>query len=314
MPRWLLPVFLLSNLWSNPAFAWNGFGHMEVAAFAWEKLTPTARARVGDLLKLNPRYEEWTEGIAPQARIRFAFIRASTWADAIKAQPGYHIDGSARGNRPPSGPQASQNIGYVDYFQHRYWHFIDFPFSDDGTPLEDPAKPNIQTVIATMRSALVSPQISEDVKSYDLVWLIHLVGDAHQPMRAISRFTRAHPHGDEGGELVRIECEAGCSASNLRGFWDDVLGPSGEVLHLAVQAAAKLEVPPSDLAETASEEEWVRESFEVAKAAAYTAPIDDGAGPFTLTDAYKTKARIVAEQRVALAAVRLANLLNGAFK
>ena len=162
--------------------------------------------------------------------------------------------------------------------------------------------------------ALASHDTSDEVKSYDLVWLIHLVGDAHQPLHASSHFTRAHPHGDDGGSLVRINCEVGCSAADLLAFWDDVLGPSGEIMRLAVEAAQKLSAPPSDLAEIASEEEWVRESFEVAKAVVYTAPIDDGRGPFTLTDEYKAKARTVAEQRIALAGARLAALLNAAFK
>ena len=36
---------------------------------------------------------------------------------------------------PTLGPKPDQNIGYADLFQHRYWHYIDLPFSRDGTPL-----------------------------------------------------------------------------------------------------------------------------------------------------------------------------------
>jgi hypothetical protein len=39
-------------------------------------------------------------------------------------------------------------------------------------------------------------------------------------------------------------------------------------------------------------------------------PIDAGAGPFTLTLAYKTAARNLAEKRIALAGARLAKILN----
>jgi len=35
-------------------------------------------------------------------------------------------------------PKPDQNIGYADLFQHRYWHYIDLPFSRDGTPLAQP--------------------------------------------------------------------------------------------------------------------------------------------------------------------------------
>jgi hypothetical protein len=314
MRGWLISMLLVLTVWAAPASAWNSFGHFEVAALAWDKLTPKVRARVGELLKLNPMYETWVEGIEPQGKARFAFIRASNWPDLIRVAPDYQNDGAALGNRPSPGSRASQNIGYADHFRHRYWHFIDLPFSPDGTALEDPANPNIQTTIATMRSALADQHTSEDIKSYDLVWLIHLVGDAHQPLHCTSRFTHAHPHGDNGGNLVKIDCGQGCSAPNLHAFWDDVLGPSGAVPRVSVEAATKLEPPPSDLAAVTNEAEWVRESLEVAKASVYTAPIDEGPGPFALTDRYKEMAHTVAEQRIALAGARLANLLNMALK
>jgi hypothetical protein len=39
-------------------------------------------------------------------------------------------------------------------------------------------------------------------------------------------------------------------------------------------------------------------------------PIGAGAGPFTLTQAYKTAARNLAKKRIALAGARLAKILN----
>jgi len=35
---------------SAPALAWDGFGHMEVAAVAWEQLTPQAKAQAITLI------------------------------------------------------------------------------------------------------------------------------------------------------------------------------------------------------------------------------------------------------------------------
>jgi len=48
-----------------------------------------------------------------------------------------------------------------------------------------------------------------------------------------------------------------------------------------------------------------------ATSTAYRPPtIGDGNGPFTLDSAYKTRAKALAQQRVALAGARLANILN----
>jgi S1/P1 Nuclease len=315
MVRLLLSLYILATIFFSPsASAWNNFGHMEVASIAWEHLTPVARARAGELLKLNPMYEAWTENVAPQNQARIAFIRASSWADTIKGDPDYTNDGAAGGNRPPRGPEASWNIGYKDHLRHKYWHFTNIPFSPDGTPLEDPAKPNIQTQIARFRAALAAEDTAEDIKSYDLVWLIHLVGDAHQPLHSTSRFTRTHPHGDEGGNLVKIHCGSGCSARNLHEFWDDVLGQSTPGVETVIETAKNLPPPPGIGRCNTDEKVWLQEAFEIAKTEVYREPISEGPGPFVLDEGYKATALEVAKGRVGLAGVRLAALLNAAFR
>jgi hypothetical protein len=195
---------------------------------------------------------------------------------------------------------------------HKYWHFIDEPFSPDGTPLHNPDTPNAPTQIAAFRAKLSGPGVSsedKDIKSYNLVWLLHLVGDVHQPLHTTSRFTRGLPNGDEGGNDVKIHCGSGCGAVELHGFWDDVLGTRVHPQD-AIDAAKRLPDPDARLASIADERTWINESFEAAKAHAYVQPIGEGAGPFTLTDNYKSSALNLAEQRVVLAGARLANLLN----
>ncbi len=190
----LIVVVLLSH----NALAWNGFGHMTVAAIAYEKLTPKARDRATALLKVNPNYDQWVAGIQAQDKDRVAFIMAATWLDFIKSAKGYTNDGNV-----PSGPDAARNIGYKDKLQHRYWHFIDMPYSLDGTPLVNPIAPNAKTQIAAFRKTLKSSGASDELKSYDLVWVIHIVGDVHQPLQATSRFDKDHPKGDEGRNVRR---------------------------------------------------------------------------------------------------------------
>lgn len=300
----------------SPACAWDSFGHMEVAAVAWGKLTPTARARATELLKLNPEYASWISHTPTQDHDQIAFVTAATWPDFIKHATGYQSDGPDNGDRPPPTPEASQNIGYKDHFMHKYWHFIDEPFSPDGTALHNPDTPNAQTQIAAFRAKLSDPGASaedKDIKSYDLVWLLHLVGDVHQPLHATSRFTHGLPDGDAGGNDVKIHCGSGCSAVELHGFWDDVLGISAHAPD-AIDAATQLPEPDARLASIADEKVWIDESFKAAKADVYVQPIGVGAGPFALTDGYKSAALSLAKQRVALAGTRLANLLNAALK
>ena len=199
------------------------------------------------------------------------------------------------------------------------------PFSEDGTALPPVPAPNAETQIAAFRAALGAAK-SDDVKSYDLTWLEHLVGDIHQPLHAVERVTASLPNGDAGGNRVLL-CSAPCS-DNLHLFWDRLVGSesarqsppprrpdtTAAALAAATQAAMMLPRANTRLAMVSDEAAWVRESFAGAKKYAYAPPIGPGEGPYTITQSYFEAARKVAEERVALAAARLANLLNRELK
>ena len=140
---------------------------------------------------------------------------ASTWPDQIKSKAGYTDDGpDPHGNRP-DGASSSLNVGYSDHLHHKYWHFVDTPFTEDGTTLPAIPSPNAETQIATFRAVLgTSP--AGDVKSYDLVWLLHLVGDVHQPLHSSTRVSATDTDGDSGGNNVKL-CASPCR-SELHGF------------------------------------------------------------------------------------------------
>jgi hypothetical protein len=302
--RWLAFLGLLGL--GCDALAWDSFGHMTVAEIAWQKLTPAARNKATALLKLNPDYTVWVKGVAAKDLDEFAFLVAATWPDEIKRQSGYVDDGER-----PSGADAGRNIGYADKLQHRYWHFVDTPFSPDATPLVQPASPNAKTQILAFRRTLASSTATAALKSYDLAWLLHLVGDVHQPLHATSRFTHDLPEGDNGGNKVAL-CTRPCT-DELHGFWDDVLGTESSPAAARKFAATLAPADPKAAAVT-SGSKWVAESFRAAKSSVYVSPIGLGAGPFALDDAYRAAARKLADQRVALAGARLAALLNAALK
>ena len=289
-----------------PCRAWNDLGHMTVAAIAYADLTPAARARSGALLRLNPDYASWIRNVPTPQRDRTAFLEASNWPDAIKHSHAYRNDGER-----PSGPGADRNTGYADRLQHRYWHFIDVPLSRDGVRGPAPLAPNVETQIARFRRTLSSPSVSDEVKSYDLVWLLHLVGDIHQPLHTVSRYSREQPEGDAGGNRVRL-CAPPCRLE-LHAFWDDLLGHARRP-EAALRLAQRMPRAPEQLASVSDESSWVRESVEIARDVVYGPPIGPGAGPYPLTTAYREHAREIARRRIALAGARLARLLNSALR
>lgn len=306
MKRFYLALYVTLFSLSRIAFAWNGAGHMMVAAVAYEKLSPAAHARVTSLLQLNPDYPRWIEHTSRDERDEIAFVMAATWPDQIKHEPGYENDGER-----PSGADAGRNIGYEDHLQHRYWHFIDLPFSSDHTPLRQPAAPNAETQIALFRKTLASPGASDALKSYDLVWLLHLVGDVHQPLHTTSRFTRSQPNGDAGGNQVAL-CPRPCR-NELHAFWDDVPGTEKNPI-VAIRRAARLPQPDAHVASIDDERQWIHESFLIAQNSVYIQPIGDGPGPWRIDGPYRNIAHRITGDRLALAGYRLAHLLNEAFR
>ena len=187
---------------------------------------------------------------------------------------------------------------------HKYWHFIDTPFSTDGTPLPAVPAPNALERIRLFRAVLASGS-PDELKSYDLVWLLHLVGDIHQPLHASTRVSQADPDGDAGGNLVKLDC-AQCE---LHLYWDGLLG-GGNDLKSVIEGARRLPQAKSSLAAKSEAEAWAAESFADAEQAVYVPPVGPGNGPFALSPAYRKKARDLGRRRVALAGARLARVLN----
>jgi hypothetical protein len=295
------------------ASAWWDEGHMQIAYVAYKHLDAPVKDKVDALLKLNKDYPKWTAGTSDEKTAKlYAFVHAATWADDIKTKEyGYTRD-------KLDGPTAGQNIGYADHNQHAYWHFKDINFSPDGTPLPSPDPVDAVTQLKLMNPVLpASSGASDDLRSYDLVWILHLVGDLHQPLHAVGRFTKAIPNGDAGGNAEAVIPATG-ETIVLHAYWDRIFGgyssPYGAVFDaddkdglssIAVNKAAAQNYDP---------QVWAEESAELAKQFAYAPPVSTGTNAVLLTREYETNARNIARSQAALAAARLANLLNDAFK
>jgi hypothetical protein len=289
--------------------AWFNGGHMIVAYVAYRNLRPELRLRIDELLKRNDMYTEWTAGVAESDKPLVAFVKAATWADCIKQEKckaGYISDG---GDVPPGQTTDSRNIGYADKFKHAYWHFIDIPLSA-GAPGQPPKTPNAVTEIELLTKAIGSSE-SDDVKSYDVVWLEHLVGDIHQPLHATSRFTKNHPDGDAGGNRVYF-CEKPCK-DELHAYWDGLLEDDLTIDQVKRTGDMLLRSGKPDGVSDASPSDWAQASFDLAKQYVYAAPIgDDSTRALSpRPDAhYQADAMSVARSQVTLAGYRLAALLE----
>ncbi len=314
--RRLVSISLLTmalGIAASPARAWWDEGHMQIAYLAYKRLSDPVRGKADSLLKLNMDYAKWAAGAADDKTAKmYAFVHAATWAADIKTKE-YGCTRDA-----VTSPTAGQNIGYSDHYQHAYWHFKDIDFTPDGTPLPAADPVDFVTQLKLMIAALpTSSGASDDVRSYDLVWILHLVGDAHQPLHAAARYTLQIPDGDAGGNAESVIPASGSSMA-LHAYWDAIFGgyssPYGAIFDADDKDGLSSVGVSQAQAQIADPAVWAQESADLAKQYSYAPPISTGKNPVLLTRDYETSAKNVARARAALAAARLANLIETALK
>jgi nuclease S1 len=270
-----LSLLFMAN--SPLSLAWGPEGHRVVASVAESRLTPAAKLHVRELL-----------GNDDLAAI-------SIWADEV------------RRDRP-------ETFG---------WHFVDIPMSAAGfNEQRDCYRPDrkhpdtlqdhhncVVDRITIFSQALADRNASGSARVEALKFLVHFVGDIHQPMHEVGEA--------RGGNDIRVlplnSSDCGDRACNLHALWD--FGLIAHDMHAARQRA------PSDFSASINNliirnhlqsraggtpEQWANESFQLAK----QAWLNDGA---SVTREYYRKNTRIMEDQLGLAGLRLATMLNQLF-
>ena len=268
------------------SLGWGAGGHMMVAQIAFARLNPHAKAEVKKLLAIS---------IAPTSATAKSkdFVNAAHWADDLRDFP--------------------------EFDSLLALHFVDTPFSDDGTSLPDVAANNI--VNALKKNVNILKNSTNDKKrAQALRLIIHFVGDIHQPLHCATRVTSNEPDGDHGGNFVFIKVPGNTKKVKLHSYWDgglDTFPPMGPhfaapPLSLIPAAVAKATNanpatdPKLKLDQPFAFQAWADESFALAKDVVYHG-IQNGSAP---NATYISNGTRVARQRVAWGGYRLAALLN----
>lgn len=270
---------LAMSVLATPALAWGGFGHRTVASIAMENVTPHTRAEIRRLLRHAP------ELATPECPIR-SIEDAAVWADCLRK------DGARWAYTQP-------------------WHYQNIEI---GKPFDIRAKCSygncVSAQVTRQAMLLADRRLSADRRMEALAFLVHFVGDLHQPLHV-------GENGDLGGNKVKADYGI-ATGLNLHWIWD---GPEAE---RAISAA----VPPlvrhySDAEKarlaTGLVEDWAQESWEASRSFIY--PEAFGANiPPAGTDADKvewTNAAIeagipIVQERIQRAGLRLAQMLDEA--
>ncbi len=249
-------------------FSWNAVGHRLVAHIAYQYMTPHAR-------QTFDRYNQAMDVVyKPQS-----FDEAAVWLD---------------------------RLGYQGIAWYATLHFVDLPFSLDPTLfLPPPQTINAISAIEKSKAVLRNKYAKAFDKGLALRILMHVTGDLHQPLHAVTKISAIYPKGDRGGNLVFLHRNG--VASTLHAYWDRGGGllvnnrhthPS-ETLPLLTGTCLlqKMDLDPK---------KWAKESHALAVSKAYgRLPVDQ-----VLTQDYQQIVQRITKKRLFLAGCRLAALLN----
>jgi hypothetical protein len=308
-----LAALVTLALGSTPAYAWDDFGHRLVARIAWENMTPQARARAIAILRgaaLETRLRGTVTGTLTTSQQIDLFVAAATWADVVR-------------------DTAFSNAVRMEKYHHPTRHYVDLFWRQDtdfGPVLAVDRRPDGDLLRDAPRLQRLLAEGSPELKAIGLAWMLHLVGDIHQPLHASGRISPRDPWGDDGGNTFRLEVvNPGAPPReqfrrSLHSLWDGIISDSVHAprpvapLSLVTSTAAMImqHHPRSEFASEIGQTEfrqWAEASVAIAKRDVFRDPLvrDQAAPP-----AYRTAAYLTAESRIALAGYRLANLLNQA--
>jgi hypothetical protein len=206
-----------------------------------------------------------------------------------------------------------------------YWHSYDQAISFDKKLVPKDHRVEDQNIVwaineskSTLRNKMSSAVDDFLGKSFSLRYVVHLVGDIHQPCHTGSLFSKdfTNEGGDKTATLFKIKYK---EINNLHSLWDNILGlyddlmaPLGDAdwdkLNTYSQELVKKFPRNSfddDRINEKSIREWQKEGNKVAKENVYkNISLND-----TVSDQYIKDNTIIVKQQLTLAGYRLADLL-----
>jgi len=253
-------ILALVSLLPFKLLAWGVDGHRAIGRIAEHHLNRKARKEIKKLLG--------SESLA----------MVSTWPDEIRPEPQYSY----------TAP----------------WHYVNAPtglnYEQFTASIAGMAAPNAYNALLQQIQNLKDPARTREEKVFALKFIVHLVGDVHQPLHA------GHAE-DQGGNKIKVTLRG--KESNLHSVWDSGII---EATRLTYSEMAE-EYDYADKAQVNKWQKdkislWLFESYQLSEgiyAEAEKTPV--------FSNAYPLHQRDTVKERVQQAGIRLAGVLNNAF-
>lgn len=151
-------------------------------------------------------------------------------------------------------------------------------------------------------------------KAVALCWILHLVGDLHQPLHTVALFSRAYyPEGDRGGNSIRVSWDP--QPINLHSAWDRM----PDLFEDLQPGDLTRDLIRSDVASESAIDFWLKRHHQLATVFVYTKEVKEQllAGlkenefpEVELSEFYISTGALLAKEQVIIAGHRIAGLLE----
>lgn len=281
----LVAALLACSSW---AYAWDHPSHMMTAAIAFaeiERTKPELIEKIDLLFMAHPDTSPFwvAAGDAKgKERAKRMFIEGARWADDTKGT--IH-------DRPT-------------------WHTARWAIVAEDAPPEAKAaaearkgRPAGQALEALVMNyaMLSSPETNPSERASALSWLLHLVGDIHQPLHVSDLYSKAFPAGNAAGTLEYVMDPLNNMPMPLHLLWDSNIYRSTELDDVEQNAQELVKMYPRSafpelkgLEGPGDFEKWARESYDVAVDFAYGYGVETVSDPDKDLDPDKAVKKMVA--------------------
>jgi hypothetical protein len=253
-------LIIITLLFTLVLTSWGPTGHEAIALIAENHLTPEAKQAVKNILG------------------RETLADVSNYADEIRSDPEYKYTGA--------------------------WHYVNVPpgynYQQFSNAVMTMRGDNVYKEVLKFELDLRDPDKSKTQKAMALKFLVHLIGDLHQPMHVSNA-------ADKGGNDIAIKFNG--AYGNLHQLWDSGL-IDRQGLTYKQMAAGYDNATPAEIKRWQSEDlmVWLWESYQISSILYQEAAKDPN-----FDDGYYKAHLPVLEKRIEKAGIRLAGVLNAIF-
>jgi hypothetical protein len=189
------------------------------------------------------------------------------------------------------------------------WHYVDIPIDQPHLDMarDCPKGDCVLAKIEDFKKVVVDPAATAVQRKEALMFLVHFVGDMHQPLHCSD-------NKDKGGNDVKVDFFG--KNSNLHSAWDSgLLARMGKEDELFTRFSSDLTQKRASKWGKGTVEEWAEQSHKIAQKVVYGKLPKAVAGePVKLDAAYERAADPVIKAQIEKAGARLAAVLNSTLR